>query len=87
MLLKLNVRDSLEEVLPDHAGAKSADGLQLCSTDSCYFAVESVVAKQGINVLIPQLLDAGAEDILVLSPKLSVGHSICFRILILIEGL
>lgn len=67
VLLKLNVaKDSLEEVLRIMPALKAPTVAQLYSSDSGYFAVESVVAKQGINVLIPQLLDAGAEDILVL---------------------
>jgi len=67
VLLKLNVaEESLEKVLEIMPALKAPTVSQLCSTDSCYFAVESVVAKQGINVLIPQLIAAGAEDILVL---------------------
>ena len=33
---------------------------------SDYYAVESVVEKAGINLLIPRLVDKGAEDILEL---------------------
>jgi ATP phosphoribosyltransferase len=62
VLLKLNVAeanfDAVINLLPS---AKSPTVARLASGD---FAVESVVAKQGINTLIPSLIDAGASDLL-----------------------
>ena len=62
VLLKLNVAeanfDAVVNLLPS---AKSPTVARLASGD---FAVESVVAKQGINTLIPSLIDAGASDLL-----------------------
>ena len=37
---------------------------QLYSDADDYVAVETVVDRQGINVLLPKLVSAGAEDIL-----------------------
>jgi ATP phosphoribosyltransferase len=62
VLLKLNVaKDRMEAVLGLLPSAKSPTVAQLASGD---FAVESVVAKSGINTLIPALIDAGASDLL-----------------------
>lgn len=62
VLLKLNVaKDRMEAVLGLLPSAKSPTVAQLASGD---FAVESVVAKSGINMLIPALIDAGASDLL-----------------------
>lgn len=62
VLLKLNVaRDNLDGVLGLLPAAKSPTVAQLASGD---FAVESVVAKAGINTLIPALIEAGASDLL-----------------------
>lgn len=62
VLLKLNVsEDSMDKVLALLPAAKSPTVSRLASGD---FAVESVVAKRGINTLIPNLIDAGASDLL-----------------------
>ena len=62
VLLKLNVAESsLEAVLALLPAAKSPTGSRLASGD---VAVESVVPKRGINTLIPDLIDAGASDLL-----------------------
>ncbi len=62
VLLKLNVaKSSMDRVLALLPAAKSPTIAQLASGD---FAVETVVAKRGINTLIPELIDAGASDLL-----------------------
>lgn len=62
VLLKLNVaKSSMDKVLALLPSAKSPTIAQLASGD---FAVETVVAKRGINTLIPELIDAGASDLL-----------------------
>ena len=62
VLLKLNVAESsLEAVLALLPAAKSPTVSRLASGD---VAVESVVPKHGINTLIPDLIDAGASDLL-----------------------
>lgn len=64
VLLKLNVpaaaKDAVLAVLP---AAKSPTVSQLANGD---YAIETVVAKAGINLLIPDLRDAGATDLLEL---------------------
>ncbi|MFM8794996.1 MAG: ATP phosphoribosyltransferase [Acidimicrobiales bacterium] len=62
VLLKLNVAESrLDGVVALLPSAKSPTVARLASGD---LAVESVVPKQGINTLIPALIDAGASDLL-----------------------
>ena len=62
VLLKLNVTESsLDAVLALLPAAKSPTVSRLASGD---VAVESVVPKRGINTLIPDLIDAGASDLL-----------------------
>ena len=62
VLLKLNVPEArLQAVLSLLPAAKSPTVAQLASGD---LAVESVVPKIGINTLIPELIDAGASDLL-----------------------
>lgn len=62
VLLKLNVTsDAMDAVLALLPAAKSPTISQLASGG---FAVETVVAKRGINTLIPALIDAGASDLL-----------------------
>lgn len=62
VLLKLNVsQSSLDAVLALLPAAKSPTVSRLASGD---VAVESVVPKRGINTLIPDLIDAGASDLL-----------------------
>ncbi|MEO6570391.1 MAG: ATP phosphoribosyltransferase [Ilumatobacteraceae bacterium] len=62
VLLKVNVtaerRDAVLEVLPS---AKSPTVNQLANGD---YAIETVVEKNGINLLIPALREAGATDLL-----------------------
>ena len=64
VLLKVNVaaadKDAVLAALP---AAKSPTVNQLANGD---FAIETVVAKAGINLLIPELRDAGATDMLEL---------------------
>jgi len=62
VLLKMNVAESsLDAVLALLPAAKSPTVSRLASGD---VAVESVVPKRGINTLIPDLIDAGASDLL-----------------------
>lgn len=62
VLLKLNVTsEAMDAVLALLPAAKSPTISQLASGG---FAVETVVAKRGINTLIPALIDAGASDLL-----------------------
>jgi ATP phosphoribosyltransferase len=64
VLVKLNVsEDRYEHVLAVLPSAKSPTVSRLASGD---YAVESVVEKRRINVLIPALRDAGATDLLEL---------------------
>ncbi|MAT03792.1 MAG: ATP phosphoribosyltransferase [Acidimicrobiaceae bacterium] len=62
VLLKVNVsdadRDAVLDVLPS---AKSPTVNQLANGD---YAIETVVEKRGINLLIPELRAAGASDLL-----------------------
>jgi ATP phosphoribosyltransferase len=63
VLLKCNVRgDSLDKVIELLPSMKSPTVSQLHGSDG--YAVETVVEKSGVNVLIPELRDAGASDIL-----------------------
>jgi ATP phosphoribosyltransferase len=65
VLIKFNIhKDHLEAVIEIVPAAKSPTVSRLYGSD--YYAVESVVAKSGINQLIPQLKARGAEDILEL---------------------
>jgi ATP phosphoribosyltransferase len=62
VLLKLNVTaEAMDAVLALLPAAKSPTISQLASGG---FAVETVVLKRGINTLIPDLIDAGASDLL-----------------------
>lgn len=62
VLLKLNVaQEKLDAVLAVLPSAKSPTMSQLASGG---VAVESVVEKRTINTLIPELIDAGATDLL-----------------------
>ena len=61
-LLKLNVtKEAKEAVVALLPSAKSPTIAHLASGD---LAIETVVAKRGINTLIPALIDAGASDLL-----------------------
>lgn len=67
VLMKMNVaRCRLEAVLEVLPSMKTPTIAQLSGEKSDYCAVESVVQKAGINVLIPKLKAAGAEDIIEL---------------------
>lgn len=62
VLLKLNVTESAKDkVIALLPSAKSPTIAHLASGD---YAVETVVPKRGINTLIPDLIDAGASDLL-----------------------
>jgi ATP phosphoribosyltransferase len=63
VLIKFNVSGAkLEAVVKELPSLKSPTVSKLFSSD--YYAVESVVQKAGINLLIPRLVEKGAEDIL-----------------------
>jgi len=65
VLIKMNVaRRHLEAVLAVLPSMKMPTISRLYNGKDEYCAVESVVDKAGINVLIPRLKQAGAEDIL-----------------------
>jgi ATP phosphoribosyltransferase len=65
VLLKFNVgRDQLDAVIAEVPAAKSPTVNELYGGQG--YAVESVVPKQGINTLIPRLIDLGATDLLEL---------------------
>ncbi len=67
VLIKMNVpADALDDVLAVLPSMKNPTISQLAGGQSDYWAVESVVEKAGINVLIPQLKAARAEGILEL---------------------
>ena len=62
VLLKLNVAEAAKDkVIALLPSAKSPTIAHLASGD---YAVETVVPKRGINTLIPDLIDAGASDLL-----------------------
>ena len=62
VLLKLNVTEAaMDKVLAILPAAKSPTVARLASGD---YAIETVVAKRGINTLIPDLIDSGASDLL-----------------------
>ena len=71
VLLKLNVGvDQRDAVLAELPAAKSPTINQLANGD---YAIETVVEKNGINRLIPSLLEAGATDLLEI-PILKIVH-------------
>ncbi len=66
MLIDLNVPEGkIEEVISILPSMKNPTISKLYN--SGYYAVESVVDKSQINLLIPRLKKAGAEDILELA--------------------
>ncbi len=66
VLIKLNVPENgLETIIQLLPTMKAPSVSKLYNTD--YYAVESVVAKEQINELIPKLKQHGAEDILELA--------------------
>ncbi len=66
VLIKLNVPEhGLETIIELLPTMKAPSVSKLYNTD--YYAVESVVAKEQINELIPKLKQHGAEDILELA--------------------
>jgi ATP phosphoribosyltransferase len=63
VLIKLNVsEEKLQEVVSIMPGMKAPTVSRLYGTD--YYAVESVAVRSEVNLLIPKLKSAGAEDIL-----------------------
>jgi ATP phosphoribosyltransferase len=65
VLLKMNVEEEMfEEVIGILPAMRRPTVSKLYGED--YYAVESVVEKNDVNVLIPKLKDAGAEDIIEL---------------------
>ena len=65
VLMKMNVSEEcLDAVLAILPSMKLPTISKLSGGKVTYYAVESVVAKAGINTLIPDLKAAGAEDIL-----------------------
>jgi len=65
VLLDLNVpEDKIEEVISVLPSMKNPTISKLYN--SGYYAIESVVDKSSVNLLIPRLKKAGAEDILEL---------------------
>jgi ATP phosphoribosyltransferase len=72
VLLKFNVSekdlDAVVKVLPS---MKAPTLSRLLDKD--YYAVESVVEKKGINLLIPELVKRGAEDIIELPISKIIG--------------
>ncbi|MFL6205507.1 MAG: ATP phosphoribosyltransferase [Acidimicrobiales bacterium] len=72
VLVKLNVgRDDLDEVIALLPSMKSPTVSELFGAGG--YAVETVVAKDTINTLIPALKDAGASDIIEL-PLAKIVH-------------
>jgi len=65
VLLKMNVPENkLDDLITSLPAMKNPTTSKLYGTD--YYAVETVVEKRGVNILIPQLKSNGAEDILEL---------------------
>lgn len=63
VLLSMNVPEAkLEDVISILPAMKKPTVSKLYSTG--YYAIETVVPKKKVNILIPQLKDKGAEDIL-----------------------
>ena len=63
VLVKLNVnRENLDEVVGMLPAMRAPTVSQLTEQD--YFAIETIVPKSAINVLIPRLKALGAEDII-----------------------
>ncbi|MEA2435044.1 MAG: phosphoribosyltransferase [Actinomycetota bacterium] len=72
VLVKLNVRSSsLDEVVALLPAMRAPTVSQL--TEEGFFAVETIVPKSDINILIPQLKALGAEDIVEL-PVTKIVH-------------
>ncbi|MDY6959444.1 MAG: ATP phosphoribosyltransferase, partial [Halobacteriota archaeon] len=63
--LKMNVPEKmLDDLISSLPAMKNPTISKLYGTD--YYAVETVVEKREVNILIPQLKGKGAEDILEL---------------------
>lgn len=72
VLLKMNVpAEKLDEVINSLPAMKNPTTSKLYNSD--YYAVETVVEKRGVNVLIPKLKSMGVEDILELNISKIVG--------------
>lgn len=66
VLVTMNVpKDKLDDVMAVLPALKNPTISHLYNSD--YLAVETVVEKSGVNILIPKLKNAGAEDILELA--------------------
>jgi ATP phosphoribosyltransferase len=64
-LLGMNVaEDKLKEVVAALPAMKRPTISKLFNSEASYYAVETVVSKKEVNVLIPQLKNLGAEDII-----------------------
>src|SRR5690554_6401936 len=67
VLMKMNVaKANLDKVLQVLPAMKAPTVSQLVGGENEFLAVETVVDKSGINLLIPRLKKAGAEDIIEL---------------------
>ncbi|MDY6864910.1 MAG: ATP phosphoribosyltransferase [Halobacteriota archaeon] len=65
VLLKMNIPENmLDDLISSLPAMKNPTISKLYGTD--YYAVETVVEKREVNILIPQLKSKGAEDILEL---------------------
>jgi len=65
VLLSMNVRaDRLERIVRALPALKRPTISRLYGDGEAYYAVETVVSKREVNVLIPRLKELGAEDIL-----------------------
>ncbi|HHV43263.1 MAG TPA: ATP phosphoribosyltransferase [Firmicutes bacterium] len=74
VLLKMNVaKSNLKRVLSLLPSMKAPTVSQLYSETDDYVAVETVVDREGINLLLPKLVAAGAEDILEIPITKIVG--------------
>ena len=72
VLLKMNVpADKLDEVITSLPAMKNPTTSKLYGVD--FYAIETVVEKRGVNVLIPKLKSMGVEDILELDISKIVG--------------
>lgn len=65
VLLKFNIKEKMLEGIVDRLPSMKAPTVSKLHKDD-YMAVETVVEKKGINLLIPELIAGGAEDLLEL---------------------
>jgi len=65
VLLSMNVaEDNLAAVVSVLPAMKRPTISQLYDSERQYYAVETVVSKRDVNILIPELKSMGAEDII-----------------------